>query len=191
MTDYPSGRAAVPGPHSPGVGVKPTKTSISACVAVATMLLASCGGNAGRGAPALTTSSSAPGSAQPLSSPTVTMPMPTMTKTMDQVLDDIEYAAQGLGRPRLRATKGREDCEAHGVIFTAEVPGTTELPRLADRLQQRAWRTLGGLSTTGALSSGPWIVAFGARRVPAEFQSEAGSDTGVFMVSVVGQCRDL
>ncbi|MGA4862150.1 hypothetical protein ACPB9J_05875 [Streptomyces lavendulocolor] len=118
------------------------------------------------------------------------MSTPTTAKTTDQVLADLEYAAQGQGRPHLRATQGREHCEAHGVIFSAEVPGNAELLRLVERLEQRAWRVQGGLSTTGSLSSGPWMLLLGARDVPADFQAEARSEKGAFIISALKRCRD-
>ncbi|MEV3993588.1 hypothetical protein AB0J57_32290 [Streptomyces sp. NPDC049837] len=109
---------------------------------------------------------------------------------MEDVLADIEYAAQGQGRPHVRATKEREHCEAHGVTFSAEVPGNAELLRIIERLEQRAWRVQGGLSTTGSVSSGPWILLLGARDVPADFQAEAQSEKGAFIISALKRCRD-
>ncbi|MFI1826506.1 hypothetical protein ACH41E_08605 [Streptomyces sp. NPDC020412] len=152
---------------------------------VGMVLLAGCEGSAEEGKPE--TKASEALKVPPLPSPLV--------KTGEQVVDDFEFAVQGLAEARTTVMEEREDgspCGVAAVGFTKAVAGISDAQLVVDRLVRRGWRDGGDMPADGGTvrvaQAGESRIFVTGSAVPEEFTAQAGANKGVVTFQWMARC---
>ncbi|MEU2111737.1 hypothetical protein [Streptomyces sp. NPDC019507] len=118
---------------------------------------------------------------------------------MEQVLNDLRYAAKNVGDDDFRVVEDKRaaaakvpPCMASGAVLTPKIPGRAELTLITNRLQTRGWKIDSTLEVElTALSSGKWDIMLGVGPVPTEIAAQAGNNKGGIGISITGVCKKL